>query len=68
MKNVYFKVTLPGEENGFIDTKDGIVSFLEVMSDNRINGDEDDDGFHYEIKAVLMTDEEYTNLPEFKGF
>ncbi len=62
---IYIKVTLPGEENGYIDTPENAKKIIDELVFNAENGDDFD---AYEFKAIAMTEKEFDALPEFKGF
>lgn len=64
-KMIYIKITLPGEENGYIDTVDNAKKAIQDMADG---ADRYGDFSSFEFTVVEMTEDEFESLPEFRGF
>ena len=62
---IYIKVTLPGEEAGYIDTPENAKTIIDELVNAAENGDIEQS---YEFKAVEMSEDEFAALPEFRGF
>jgi hypothetical protein len=63
---IYINVSLPGEGGGYIATPDEAKELIDALVENA--QDHGDFEQSYEVKAVELTEEEFKNLPEFKGF
>ena len=61
---IYIRVTLPGCNQGYVDTVEGVKEFIDVMAENAISGDFNG----YEFTPVEMDENDFENLPEFQGF
>lgn len=64
-QNVYVKISLPGDDNAYHTTIEEAKQIIVDMKKNLIECG-DDSG--YEFKCVLMTEEQFKNLPKFRGF
>lgn len=62
---IYIKITLPGEENGYIDTAENAKKIIDELVSSAENGDTEQS---YEFKAVEMSESDFNALPEFRGF
>ena len=62
---IYIKITLPGEEAGYIDTPENAKTIIDQLVNDAKKGDFDQS---YEFKAVEMSEDEFSSLPEFRGF
>ena len=62
---IYIKITLPGEENGYIDTPENAKQVVDELINSAENGDFEQS---YEFKAVEMSETDFSVLPEFSGF
>lgn len=62
---VFIRVTLPGEEGGFIDHPDHAKMLIDEMV---FNAEEYGHLDGYEFRPVIMTETEFAELPEFDGF
>lgn len=64
-KQIFIKVTLPGETNGFIDTPEKAKVIIDEMV---VNFREHGEPESYEFHVIEMTQAEFDELPEFRGF
>jgi len=62
---IYIKVTLPGEENGYIDTAENVKTIIDELVRSAEDGDFEQS---YEFKPVEMSESDFEALPEFRGF
>lgn len=62
---IYIKVTLPGEDGGYLDTPENAKKIVDELV---LNAQEYGDFSSYEFSPVEMTEEEFNLLPEFQGF
>lgn len=62
---IYIKITLPGEENGYIDTVENAKKIIDELVRSAEDGDLEQS---YEFKAVEMSESDFEALPEFRGF
>lgn len=61
----FVKVCLPGEENGLIMRVEEFDIILESMIISNLERGSNDS---YEISIVFLAEEEFQNIPHFKGF
>lgn len=64
-EKVYIKISLPGDDDGYCTTIEDAIKLIPDMEKSLIEHG-DDSG--YEFKPVLMTEEQFKELPEFRGF
>lgn len=62
---VYIKITVPGQENGFITTAEDAKSAIDEMV---LCAEEGNLDRSFEFRAVELSVEEFESLPEFRGF
>ena len=62
---IYIKISLPGEENGYIDTPENAKTIIDEIVSSANDGDFE---HQYTFKAVEISEDEFNLLPEFKGF
>lgn len=62
---IYIKITLPGEEAGYIDTPENAKTIIDELVSAAQKGDFEQS---YEFKAVEMSEGEFAALQEFRGF
>lgn len=62
---IYIKITLPGEENGYINTAENAKKIIDELVGGAEHGDFEQS---YEFKAVEMSETDFDALPEFRGF
>lgn len=62
---IYIKVTLPGEDDGLIETIENAKKIIDEIAQQAEDGDFDQS---YEFRAVEMSEAEFVALPVFNGF
>lgn len=62
----FIRVSLVGDGSGFIDTPKHAKEIIDEMVENAMEYGHTDES--YEFSVVVMSQDEFESLPEFRGF